>query len=130
MRTASHLPATGWMFTTLTVGALVWTLVCPAQCSAQQQLPGYMCVKKGWFTDGSKVVLDGQTYRPARAADLCDACWEARDRFEHARRLLVRSFILANLGLGICRRRAPSRRRPGRGHGPCRSWGAVHDVGR
>ena len=64
MRTASHLPATGWMFTTLTAGALVWTLVCPAQCRAQQHLPGYMSVKKGWFTDGSKVVLDGQTYRP------------------------------------------------------------------
>ena len=58
-----------------------------------------MSVKKGWFTDGSKVILDGQTYRPSRAADLCDACWEARDHFEHARRLRVRSFILANLGL-------------------------------
>jgi len=58
-----------------------------------------MSVKKGWFTDGSKVVLDGQTYRPSRAADVCDACWEARDHFEHARRLRIRSFILANLGL-------------------------------
>ena len=99
MRTASHLPATGWMFTTLTVGVLVWTLAIPTPCCAQQNLPGYMSVKKGWFTDGSKVILDGQTYRPARAADRCDACWEARDRFEHARRLRVRSFILANLGL-------------------------------
>ncbi|HCC63762.1 MAG TPA: hypothetical protein DEP62_00995 [Flavobacteriales bacterium] len=99
MRTAPHLPATGWMFTTMTVGVLVWSLVCPAPCSAQQNLPGYMSVKKGWFTDGSKIILDGQTYRPSRAADLCAACWEARDHFEHARRLRVRSFILANLGL-------------------------------
>ena len=99
MRTAPHLPATGWMFTTLTVGALVWSLMCPAPCSAQQHLPGYMSVKKGWFTDGSKIILDGQTYRPSRAADLCDACWEARDHFEDARRLRVRIFILANLGL-------------------------------
>ena len=58
-----------------------------------------MSVKKGWFTDGSKVILDGKTYRPSRAADLCDACWEARDHFEYARRLRVRSFILANLGV-------------------------------
>lgn len=58
-----------------------------------------MSVKKGWFTDGAKVVLDGQTYRPSRAAVLCEECWEARDHFEHARRLRVRSFILANLGL-------------------------------
>ena len=58
-----------------------------------------MSVKKGWFTDGSKVILDGHTYRPSRAADLCDACWEARDHFEYARRLRVRSFILANLGV-------------------------------
>jgi len=99
MRTASHLPATGWMFTTLTVGALVWFLGCPALCSAQQHLPGYMSVKKGWFADGSKVVLDGQTYRPSRAAGLCEECWEARDHFEQARRLRVRSFVLANLGL-------------------------------
>ena len=98
MRTAPHLPTTGWMFTTLTVGALVWSLMCPTPCSAQQHLPGYMSVKKGWFTDGSKIILDGQTYRPSRAADLCAACWEARDHFEHARRLRVRSFILANLG--------------------------------
>jgi hypothetical protein len=58
-----------------------------------------MSVKKGWFTDGSKVILDGQTYRPSRAADLCQECWEARDHFDLARRLRVRSFILANLGL-------------------------------
>ncbi len=99
MRTATHLPATGWMFTTLTVGILVWTLSIPTPCCAQQNLPGYMSVKKGWFADGAKVVLDGQTYRPARAAELCATCWEARDHFEHARRLRVRSFILANLGL-------------------------------
>ena len=78
---------------------LVLFLTWLTPCSAQQHLPGYMSVKKGWFTDGSKVILDGQTYRPSRAADLCDACWEARDRFEHVRRLRVRSFILANLGL-------------------------------
>lgn len=67
---------------------------------AAQNLPGYMSVKKGWFADGAKVVLDGQTYRPSRAADLCEECWEARDHFEQARRLRVRSFVLANLGLG------------------------------
>ena len=99
MRTAPHLPATGLMYTTLTVGALVWNLECPTMCCAQQNLPGYMSVKKGWFKDGAKVVLDGQTYRPSRAVDLCDACWEARDRFENARRLRVRSLILVNLGL-------------------------------
>ena len=68
-------------------------------CATAQNLPGYMSVKEGWFTDGAKVVLDGQTYRPYRAADLCEECWEARDHFDHARRLRVRSFILANLGL-------------------------------
>lgn len=68
-------------------------------CATAQNLPGYMSVKEGWFTDGAKVILDGQTYRPYRAADLCEECWEARDHFDHARRLRVRSFILANLGL-------------------------------
>lgn len=68
-------------------------------CGTAQNLPGYMLVKEGWFTDGAKVVLDGQTYRPSRAADLCEECWEARDHFEQARRLRVRSFVLANLGL-------------------------------
>lgn len=68
-------------------------------CATAQNLPGYMSVKEGWFSDGAKVVLDGQTYRPSRAADLCEECWEARDHFDHARRLRVRSFILANLGL-------------------------------
>lgn len=68
-------------------------------CATAQNLPGYMSVKEGWFSDGAKVVLDGQTYRPSRAADLCKECWEARDHFDHARRLRVRSFILANLGL-------------------------------
>ena len=68
-------------------------------CATAQNLPGYMSVKEGWFTDGAKVILDGKTYRPSRAADLCEECWEARDHFDHARRLRVRSFILANLGL-------------------------------
>ena len=68
-------------------------------CATAQNLPGYMSVKEGWFTDGAKVVLDGQIYRPSSAADLCEECWEARDHFDHARRLRVRSFILANLGL-------------------------------
>lgn len=68
-------------------------------CATAQNLPGYMSVKESWFTDGAKVILDGKTYRPSRAADLCEECWEARDHFEHARRLRVRSFILANLGL-------------------------------
>ena len=49
------------------------------------------------------LVLDGQSRprptAPSRAADLCEECWEARDHFDHARRLRVRSFILANLGL-------------------------------
>ena len=34
-------------------------------CATAQNLPGYMSVKEGWFTDGAKVVLDGKTYRPS-----------------------------------------------------------------
>ena len=60
MSPAFHLPAIVWMFTTLTVGALVWTLAFSAPCVAQQNLPGYMSVKAGSQT----VPKSSSTARP------------------------------------------------------------------
>ena len=62
-------------------------------------IPGRMAVKEGLFTDGAKITYEGRTYRPARAAAVCQSCWEARDHFLRAKRLRVRSFLLANLGI-------------------------------
>ena len=62
-------------------------------------LPGRMAVKEGFFSDGAKITYEGRTYRPAGAAGLCQSCWEARDHFLRAKRLRVRSFLLANLGI-------------------------------
>ena len=72
-----------------------------AKCASGQTvpIPGRMVVKEGLFTDGAKVTYEGRTYRPARAAVLCQSCWEARDHFLLAKRLRVRSFLLANLGI-------------------------------
>ena len=62
-------------------------------------LPGRMAVKEGLFADGAKITHEGRTYRPAGAAGLCQSCWEARDHFLRAKRLRMRSFLLANLGI-------------------------------
>ena len=56
---------------------------------------GFMAVKEGHWTDGAKILYHGRTYRPAGAKDLCGTCWEARDHFERARRLRIRSFLIA-----------------------------------
>ena len=58
-----------------------------------------MAVKEGYWTDGAKILYHGRTYRPAGAKDLCGTCWEARDHFERARRMRIRSFFIANLGI-------------------------------
>ena len=68
-------------------------------CGQDAPLPGRMYVKEGLFADGAKVTYEGQTYRPAGAAALCQSCWEARDHFLRAKRLRVNSFLLANLGI-------------------------------
>ena len=60
-----------------------------------------MAVKEGRWTDGAKILYQGRTYRPAGAKDLCGTCWEARDHFERARRMRIRSFLIANLGVGV-----------------------------
>ena len=60
---------------------------------------GFMAVKEGRWTDGAKILYHGRTYRPAGAKDLCGTCWEARDHFERARRMRIRSFLIANLGV-------------------------------
>lgn len=58
-----------------------------------------MAGKEGHWTDGAKILYHGRTYRPAGAKDLCATCWETRDHFERARRLRIRSFFIANLGI-------------------------------
>ena len=68
-------------------------------CGQAVSIPGRMEVKDGLFTDGAKIIHEGRTYRPTRAAALCQSCWEARDHFLRAKRLRVRSFLLANLGI-------------------------------
>jgi hypothetical protein len=68
-------------------------------CGQAASIPGRMEVKEGLFTDGAKITYEGRTYRPAGAAALCQSCWEARDHFLRAKRLRVRSFVLANLGI-------------------------------
>ena len=68
-------------------------------CGQAVSIPGRMGVKDGLFTDGAKIIHEGRTYRPTRAAALCQSCWEARDHFLRAKRLRVRSFLLANLGI-------------------------------
>ena len=68
-------------------------------CGQSVPMPGRMEVKEGLFTDGAKITYEGRTYRPAGAAALCQSCWEARDHFLRAKRLRVRSFLLANLGI-------------------------------
>jgi hypothetical protein len=68
-------------------------------CGQAATIPGRMEVKEGLFTDGAKIMYEGRTYRPAGAAALCQSCSEARDHFLRAKRLRVRSFLLANLGI-------------------------------
>lgn len=64
------------------------------------QMPhGFMAVKEGHWTDGAKILHHGRTHRPAAAKNLCGTCWEARDHFERARRMRIRSFFIANLGV-------------------------------
>lgn len=60
---------------------------------------GVMTVKQGVWESGIRVMLDGYLYRPAAAAQLCDACPQARDYFLAAKRKRVWSFGLANLGI-------------------------------
>lgn len=68
--------------------------------SMSAQTPhGFMAVKEGHWTDGAKILYHGRTYRPAGAKNLCATCWEARDHFERARRVRIRSFLIANLGV-------------------------------
>lgn len=68
-------------------------------CGQDVPLSGRMAVKEGLFTDGAKITFEGRNYRPAGAAALCQSCWEARDHFLRAKRLRIRSFVLANLGI-------------------------------
>ena len=58
-----------------------------------------MTVKKGLFANGAKVVVDGVTMRPGRAARHCESCWEAQGHFTKAKRLRVWSLVIANLGV-------------------------------
>jgi hypothetical protein len=64
-----------------------------------QGVPGSMTVKKGLFANGAKVVVDGVTMRPGRAARHCESCWEAQGHFAKAKRLRVWSLVIANLGV-------------------------------
>lgn len=82
----------------LLVAAAMSVLVTSAS-GQDVSIPGRMEVKEGLFTDGAKVIFEGRTYRPAGASGLCQSCWEARDHFLRAKRLRVRSFLLANLGI-------------------------------
>ena len=68
-------------------------------CGQAGPIPGRMEVKEGLFTDGAKIIYEGRIYRPAGAAALCQSCWEARDHFLRAKRMRVKSFLLANLGI-------------------------------
>ena len=79
--------------------AAVMSFSATSACGQDEPLPGRMAVKEGLFTDGAKITYDGRTYRPAGAAGLCQSCWEARDHFLRAKRMRVRSFVLANLGI-------------------------------
>ena len=79
--------------------AAVMFLSASSALAQDMPLPGRMAVKEGFFADGAKITHEGRTYRPAGAAGLCQSCWEARDHFLRAKRLRMRSFLLANLGI-------------------------------
>ena len=64
-----------------------------------QQLEGSMAVKGGFFSNGTKVVMNGRVYRPSGAAQLCHQCSDARDHFRRAKRLRIGSLILSSLGI-------------------------------
>ena len=79
--------------------AVAMSVSVTSACGQAVPIPGRMEVKEGLFTDGAKIICEGRTYRPAEAAALCQSCWEARDHFLRAKRMRVKSFLLANLGI-------------------------------
>ena len=73
-----------------------WTLLSVA---SGQTIPGSMVVKQGLFANGAKIVVDGMTMRPARAARYCGMCSEAEGHFARAKRMRTWSLVMANFGL-------------------------------
>ena len=100
-----------------------------------QGVPGSMTVKKGLFANGAKVVVDGVTMRPGRAARHCESCWEAQGHFAKAKRLRVWSLVIANLGVAesiVGALRIEDARAAGTAHavmgGVFMTWAAERDV--